>query len=640
LLTAHSTAERGTCSGFHVQVVSRKLHVQQFASSMTVAGKVALIYAFLSVQWILFSDQILLIFISDPITMTHAQSFKGWAFVIASALVIYLLLNRELAKLRMSDRALRESKNLLDAIVENSPAVISVKGIDGKYILVNRGFEAMLGKARKDLIGKSSAELMSPAVAEQLKQNDDLVVRKRAPIEFEFEATGPTDEKFLLLAAKFPLFRDDGEVFAICTISADITSRKRAEEELARLHAGLEDLVRTRTQQLTETNRRLEDANRARSTFLSTMSHELRTPMNAILGFSELLRAQAFGSLNQKQDVYVRQILESGHHLLELINDLLDMAKIDAGAVELNRTAFPIGNAMRATADIMSAQIRRKNLDFVIVLDDPSIQVYADERRCRQILLNLLSNAVKYTPEKGRIELVAAAVGESWSRIAVRDSGPGIQSADQRRIFYEFEQSDHVRDEAMGGIGLGLAITRRLVALHGGKIGVESEPGQGSEFWFTLPLAEMAPVRAIFPAEIPITSTLPTIRHGRILVAEDNAMNLELIVDVLGTEKLDVSIARNGKEAVEIANDMVPDIILMDIQMPVMNGLDATRNILANPRCAGIPIIALTASADDQRVRECLDAGCVAHISKPIRIDMLKDKLRELLGRDEPGPTS
>jgi signal transduction histidine kinase/ActR/RegA family two-component response regulator len=412
-------------------------------------------------------------------------------------------------------------------------------------------------------------------------------------------------------------------------------------EELAQHRVMLEATVKERTHELEDamdhlqrTNVQLQEANTHRSRFLSMMSHELRTPLNAILGFADLLASEGFGPLNGKQKDYVTRIDTSGGHLLSLINDVLDLAKIDIGAMELSCTQIAADELIRSTVQMMSTQFHTKGLQAVIEIEPGLQTIYADERKYKQVLLNLLSNAVKYSPQ-GRQIIIRAWNSDGMTYTSVTDYGVGIESSQLEKIFEEFHQADRQRDEALGGIGLGLALTKRIVTLHKGRIGVESEVGMGSVFWFSIPVDPAgAPALAIIPADE--TPAGPRSVQKLILVAEDNEMNLEMIMNMLALRKHEVLIARNGQECVDIATARKPDLILTDIRMPVMDGLVSTRTLREIPAFKDVPIIALTANASAVSEKSCLDAGCTEHITKPVKSDKLFAILdKYLLKKDE-----
>jgi PAS domain S-box-containing protein len=409
----------------------------------------------------------------------------------------------------------------------------------------------------------------------------------------------------------------------------DVTEQARVEQELAEERRNLEVTVEWRTSQLREslgqlesTNRRLSEANRAKSHFLSSMSHELRTPLNGILGFTDLLREQFFGTLNPKQMEYVKLIDSSAKHLLSLINDLLDIAKIDAGRMEVFAEDNVASDTINAALDMMKAQFQKKELIIDFRCENSALEVCCDARRFRQIMLNLLSNAVKYTPVGGVIAVRLRTAAGGQARIEVEDNGVGIAPQEQTRIFQEFYQSDHVRDEALGGTGIGLALTRRLVEMQAGEIGVTSQLGKGSVFWFTLPLKKdttVSIVEAPAQEEEQVPAKLVSLVGRRVLVAEDNEVNLAVLTDMLDAQSLIVGIARNGQECIDLASTFRPELILMDIHMPVMDGLEAVRRLRAQKEFAETPIVAITAQAGEASAGKCLAAGCSAFLPKPVQ---------------------
>jgi signal transduction histidine kinase/ActR/RegA family two-component response regulator len=410
-------------------------------------------------------------------------------------------------------------------------------------------------------------------------------------------------------------------IFAIWVVSLLCYIYKRDEETLE-----------VRTKELVETNLQLQEANQGKTRFLSSMSHELRTPLNAVLGFADLLKGKFFGSLNDKQSGYVTQIEKSGKHLLDLINELLDIAKIDSGTSELHLEEFDPKEYLIGTVGLMQPQFGKKNIE-VSVSHDPSLATMTgDRRRCNQIMLNLLSNAAKYTPEGGKVA-VRFARHEGQFKLMVSDTGLGIEPQEQEKIFSEFHQADRVRDENLGGTGIGLALTRRLVEMHGGEIGVTSTLGKGSTFWFTLPLKPLESNSPKMTEAVTATSD-PKRTAKQILVVEDNDVNLAMILDMLSICEHKVTVARNGREAIDIAVASKPDLIFMDLKMPVMDGLEATRRLRQKSGFRDLPIIGLTASAGEDARQKCLDAGCTEHLSKPIQSKELFETISRYLSED------
>ncbi len=415
----------------------------------------------------------------------------------------------------------------------------------------------------------------------------------------------------------------------------DITELKRIEQKLRVGKEAAEEAHRLSkiSENLRIAKEAAEESNKAKSQFLSHMSHELRTPLSSIIGFSDLLLAQISGFLNAKQNLYVEKIDESGKHLLSLINDLLDISKIDAGEMDTDLELFPFKGLIDATVSLLDTQFKTKKLQVNTSVGPSLEMIWGDVRKCRQILLNLLSNAIKYTPEMGRIDILAKREGDSDVRISVRDNGVGIPSEELDKIFSEFHQVDSVRDESMGGTGIGLALTRRLVELHNGNIGVQSTPGVGSTFWFTLPGLEKKPVLAATSDPKNEHNDTATLRERRILVVEDNEMLLTMIQDMLSSHDHEVAVARNGQLAIEVARKHRPELILMDMRMPVMGGLEATEKLRGIPEFSEIPIIALTANTGKESMEKQFAAGCTDHLAKPIISDDLFAILEKYLSK-------
>ena len=403
---------------------------------------------------------------------------------------------------------------------------------------------------------------------------------------------------------------------------------------------------------LEEAREAAEVANKAKSVFLSNMSHEMRTPMNAIIGMV------AIGKTSQtieKKDYALDRIDGASKHLLGVINDVLDIAKIEANKLELSVIDFSFGNMIQKVVEVITFRMNERDQRFYVNVDEriPDI-MSGDNQRLAQVITNLLSNACKFTPEKGDItldaNLISAENGICDMRISVTDTGIGITNEQKARLFQAFEQADSGTSRNYGGTGLGLTISKRIVELMGGDIWVESEPGAGSKFSFTVPLKynseKQQPLLAEgADGELPgggkakkraeAREEFDDFSAHRILLAEDVDINREIVMTLLEPTHLDIECAENGVEAVrmfEAAPDRY-DLILMDVQMPEMDGHEATRRIrqMGIPRAAEIPIIAMTANVFREDVEKCIEAGMNAHIGKPIIIDEVTDHLRRYL---------
>jgi two-component system sensor histidine kinase/response regulator len=416
----------------------------------------------------------------------------------------------------------------------------------------------------------------------------------------------------------------------------DVTARKESEAELNQYRHHLEKLVEERTAALSIAKEIAESASRAKSTFLANMSHELRTPMNAILGMTDLALRRA---ADAKQIEQLHKVSNASQHLLSIINNILDISKIEAERMALEQIVFRLGTVLENLRSLISQKISEKGLQLLIDLPEELAQqaMRGDPVRLGQILLNLAGNASKFTASGSITISVRSSEEDDASillRFEVRDTGIGISSADQARLFTAFEQADSSMTRQYGGSGLGLAISKRLVQLMGGSIGIESQPGVGSTFWFTARFAKTTDY-AEGVALAQNSTAEATIREqfsgSRILLAEDEPINQEVSRELLEELGLQVDLAENGIVAVDMAKQTNYSLILMDIQMPGMNGLQATQAIRALPGRQHTPILAMTANAFDEDRQRCIAVGMNDHIAKPVDPEVLFETLLKWL---------
>ncbi len=363
--------------------------------------------------------------------------------------------------------------------------------------------------------------------------------------------------------------------------------------------------IATQKREVEIANAQIAEISRLKSEFLANMSHELRTPLNAILGFSEILKDNLVDLTPQQRQECLQNIHASGKHLLELVNDVLDLSKIEAGRMELSYDRFGVQDAVKEVHNVIRSLSERRDIDLSIDVVPTHLEIRADKSKFKQVLYNLLSNAIKFTPQGGKVWVSARADAEDLL-VDVGDTGVGIPLEHQTRIFDEFYQLEHASTRQVEGTGLGLSLTRRLVELHGGSISLVSDPGRGSVFTFRLPLTGI--------------EILNGHRHNRILLVEDNASNRDLAKMVLLGSGFDVDIAVDGEEGLHKVRSKVYDLVLMDVELPGMDGLTLTRMLKADPKTAGVPVVALTANAMKGNEQEALAAGCSGYITKPIEV--------------------
>ena len=535
----------------------------------------------------------------------------------------------DITQRKVAEAALKDSEEKYSSIFQESPIGIFHYTRDGIITECNKKFVEIIGSSRKELIALNMLtqlrdKKMIEAVAKSLKFGVSI---------FQGWYTSVTGNKTSYLQIQYKSIRDkQDQTIGGLGIVEDITEKKRAEKELRRYQEHLEELVEERTKALKKEKIRAETANRAKSDFLANMSHEIRTPLNAVTGFSELLSSLV---ADEKQKSYLKAIKTAGKNLMLLINDILDLSKIEAEKLEIHYSTVDLNALLRDIQHIFELEAIQKGIEFIVRISEnlpPALLL--DEIRLRQVLLNMVGNAVKFT-EKGYIRLTVDSRPHETGltvdiHIMIEDTGIGISEHDLKSIFDSFHQQTNPDEARFGGTGLGLTICKRLVEMMNGRIQVKSTAGRGSTFTITLKNVSV---------ESRKTDILPDKCHyddfyfkkGKILVVDDIESNRIFLRELLERVNLDVLEAHNGQEAVLIAPDFHPDAILMDIRMPVMDGVAALEHLKKNTTTRTIPVFAISASTSVYDQSRFLEKGFYGFVPKPVDVDRLLTELSGLL---------
>ena len=593
------------------------------------------------VVWV---DDRTLVIRNDSDTVTH---FQG---------VILDITDRKLA-----DEEVRASREMLRLVMDNIPQLIFWKDRNSVYLGCNKMFSEAAGMAVDEIVGKNDYDLpWNKEESDWFRQCDrDVMEKDVARLNIQ-ETLGRADgRKSWINTCKIPLHDSDGKVIGVLGTIEDITQRKLAEAELIQHREHLEDLVKLRTAELTAAKEQAEVANQAKSVFLAHMSHEIRTPLNGVVGMTSLLMGT---ELDARQRDYAGSIRNSSEVLLTVINDILDYSRIEAGKLEFAALDFTLRSTLQNVIDLLGLEARQKGLALTGRIDPAIPKVLrGDPDRLQQVLLNLVNNAIKFTAEGSvtmRVELRREEAERVELYFEVTDTGIGIPVELRDRLFQSFSQLDSSTTRKYGGTGLGLAICKRLVEMMHGMIGVESSPGKGARFWFTVILANSAfPVREQPGSDLnrqtediillPLLHSDTGTDHGRetnvvaeeglitegndkvnILVADDCTTNQKVALLMLAQMGYAAHAVANGREALEQLAQNQYELVLMDMEMPELDGLQATREIrLGHAGNSGIGIIAMTANAMQGDREKCLAGGMDDYIAKPIDPKLLFRKI-------------
>ncbi|MBF0612578.1 MAG: PAS domain S-box protein [Magnetococcales bacterium] len=514
-----------------------------------------------------------------------------------------------------------ERIRILSRATEESPAIVVITNADGKIEYINNRFSKVTGYSRQEVIGKTPSLLKSGEVDQPVYENLWETILHGEIWRGELHNRRRDGTLYWVNVAIAPITAQNGTITHFVGVQEEITNQKQLAAELL------------------QAKEMAEEANRVKGEFLANMSHEIRTPMNAIIGMTTLCMQT---ETTAKQRDYLEKIASSSRSLLGIINNILDFSKLESNYLQVESIPFSLSEVLDNLYSLITVNSNEKKLNFSIVGNQlvPEL-LRGDPLRLEQVLVNLCSNAVKFT-EQGKVELqiVALEKGENWVHLgfSVKDTGIGMNEVERTRLFRPFSQGDVSTTRKYGGSGLGLAICHRLVGLMGGSIQVESTPGVGTTFFFDVPFAMVEEGQALVgqtPRPALETDWLSVLKGKRALLVEDNLLNQQVAIEFLEKAGMDVHCALQGEEAIIMVAVAPYDIVLMDVQMPVLDGLEATRRIRALDGFMALPIIAMTANALDSDRERCLSAGMNDHIIKPVEPVRLYTVLCKWLGAGE-----
>ena len=539
------------------------------------------------------------------VNLTPMQS-QGQSLTIVSL--------RDISERQRAEHELKTMAARLHEIIQMMPIGLFIRDPQGRVTLVNGACQAQFGLSAETL--GANPQQAAAAFANGVMHDSVTTVKNGA--------NGRTQH---LRSITKPVFNDQGQGEYLIGMLVDITDSIEAERELRELNEHLEERVQQRTGQLDLAKKVAEEASQAKGQFLANMSHEIRTPMNGVIGMAYLALKT---DLDPRQRDYLEKIRFAGEHLLGIIDDILDFSKIEAGMLEIDVLAFTLDHVIETVTTVVAPKAASKHLELVFeVAPGLPPALLGDPLRLGQVLINYTNNAIKFSDSGAvtvRVTLADERDEDCLLRFEVQDTGIGLSAGEAGKLFHSFQQADTSITREYGGTGLGLAICKQLAQLMGGAVGVTSAPGRGSTFWFTARVGKLASLDGATGATAapPVDDDLGALNGARILLVEDNTFNQQIALEMLEEAGCAVCLAHNGLEALDLLAKAGFDCVLMDVQMPVMDGLQATRLIRLDPALQGLRVLAMTATATSEDRERCMQAGMDDFITKPIQPALLR----------------
>ncbi len=544
--------------------------------------------------------------------------------------VAYIIVLEDVTMLITEQERIERERALLDTVISSSPDLIWYLSANDTFLFVNTRFADSFGKTPEEVHGRKASQILPPTVYEAIRNNDQEAINYRGAIHTEERLTFIDGHEEILDVVRTPLFTPDNKLRGVLGVARDVTQRVTVEKELRQMQRDLINAV-------AEANK----ASDSKSEFLARMSHEIRTPMNAILGMTNITKRKLGSNECSTEDLmpHIAQIESSSQHLLGLLNDILDISKIEAGKIELSEESFSLTKLVEEVAVIIRPRCSSKNIHFDVNLSTFHCENYiSDGLRLRQILINLLGNAVKFTPELGHVTFCVEQQdrkdGQSLIYFSVKDTGIGISKEAISKLFNPFEQANSHITRNYGGTGLGLSISRRIALLLGSDIHVTSTINEGSEFSFALWLREDTHTTV---SEDTHTGDVKVQPGQNILLVDDVDINRIIAMELLSPFECNIDEASDGQEAVDIfaaSPEGYYGLIFMDLQMPNMNGHDSAKTIrqLDRKDATTVPIVAMTANAFREDIDQCMASGMNEHVAKPVDLERLTEVVKTYLG--------